>query len=317
MTNNTNPYKIHTGKCIIPILFILLFAYGHNTAIAQDPTSEKVIIGQNVLKFVVTKNTRDRQLELIKEKLYEKKVSIDFSNVERNEKREITGIGIDYGHDGKKGNYFVRSGDPIADIAISYNVHENTLSVGRAAAQLSQSFEVNKENGASTINKPTTESSVLVYTTNEADKADEKTTVTGKDGNQHTVKKDKKTYVIKSETSKESSLGNENVLIKQEKNDTIWIKQNVKKIIWTDDEGNNIEIINAEENGRKHIRVFNDKAEKPLILLDGIEIDKKNIGDIDPNDIENMNVLKDKEAIAKYGEKAKHGVIIITTKKKE
>ena len=36
---------------------------------------------------------------------------------------------------------------------------------------------------------------------------------------------------------------------------------------------------------------------------------------IDPKTIEKMDVLKDKAATDTYGEKAKNGVIIITTKK--
>ena len=36
---------------------------------------------------------------------------------------------------------------------------------------------------------------------------------------------------------------------------------------------------------------------------------------IDPDEIEKIDVLKDQSAIAKYGEKAKDGVIIITKKK--
>ena len=37
--------------------------------------------------------------------------------------------------------------------------------------------------------------------------------------------------------------------------------------------------------------------------------------DIDPNDIDSITVLKDDSAIDKYGKKAKHGAIEITTKK--
>jgi len=40
------------------------------------------------------------------------------------------------------------------------------------------------------------------------------------------------------------------------------------------------------------------------------------VKEIDPSTISNMEVLKDQPAIEKYGEKAKNGVVIITTKKK-
>ena len=53
----------------------------------------------------------------------------------------------------------------------------------------------------------------------------------------------------------------------------------------------------------------------PLVVIDGtitdIEVDK-----IDPETIYSINVLKDKSATDKYGEKGKDGVVEITTKKK-
>lgn len=51
----------------------------------------------------------------------------------------------------------------------------------------------------------------------------------------------------------------------------------------------------------------------PLIYLDGVEVKSTNV--IDPKDIESINVLKDKAAIAVYGEKGKNGVIRISSKK--
>ncbi|MCC7526392.1 MAG: N-acetylmuramoyl-L-alanine amidase [Chitinophagaceae bacterium] len=52
-----------------------------------------------------------------------------------------------------------------------------------------------------------------------------------------------------------------------------------------------------------------------LYFLNGAEISKKDMEKIFPEDIETINVLKDKAAIDKYGIKAKHGIIEITTKK--
>ena len=55
--------------------------------------------------------------------------------------------------------------------------------------------------------------------------------------------------------------------------------------------------------------------QKPLVYVDGKEYPFENINKIDPKTIDRMDVLKDKEAVDKYGEKAKNGVILITTKK--
>lgn len=51
----------------------------------------------------------------------------------------------------------------------------------------------------------------------------------------------------------------------------------------------------------------------PLVVLDGIPFDG-NLSNINPNDIESMNVLKDATATALYGSRAANGVILLTTK---
>lgn len=50
-----------------------------------------------------------------------------------------------------------------------------------------------------------------------------------------------------------------------------------------------------------------------LIIVDGVE--RTSFGDIDPNEIESINVLKDASSTALYGLKGANGVFVITTKK--
>ncbi|RPD43028.1 SusC/RagA family TonB-linked outer membrane protein [Chitinophaga barathri] len=52
----------------------------------------------------------------------------------------------------------------------------------------------------------------------------------------------------------------------------------------------------------------------PLIIVDGIQFNSS-LADINPNDIESMEVLKDASAAAIYGSRAANGVILITSKK--
>ena len=63
------------------------------------------------------------------------------------------------------------------------------------------------------------------------------------------------------------------------------------------------------------MRVENGKS--PLIIVDGKEMDKglDIMKEIPVNQIETVSLMKDKDAIAKYGEKAKDGAIEIKTKK--
>ena len=59
-----------------------------------------------------------------------------------------------------------------------------------------------------------------------------------------------------------------------------------------------------------------ETSQKPLVYVDGKEIPFENMSKVDPKTIDRMDVLKDNQAVDKYGEKAKNGVILITTKKK-
>ena len=63
----------------------------------------------------------------------------------------------------------------------------------------------------------------------------------------------------------------------------------------------------------------------PLIVIDGIPMSTGNLstnsspnnplGDINPDDIESIDILKDASATAIYGSRAANGVMIITTKR--
>ncbi|MEX8546261.1 MAG: SusC/RagA family TonB-linked outer membrane protein [Mucilaginibacter sp.] len=53
----------------------------------------------------------------------------------------------------------------------------------------------------------------------------------------------------------------------------------------------------------------------PLYVLDGIPVDQNSILSLNPNDFENISVLKDASATSIYGARAANGVIYLTTKK--
>ncbi|MDB5021162.1 MAG: hypothetical protein JWQ28_2289 [Pedobacter sp.] len=55
-------------------------------------------------------------------------------------------------------------------------------------------------------------------------------------------------------------------------------------------------------------------SSEPLIIMDGVQISSAAYNSINPNDIEEINVLKDAAASSIYGSRAANGVIVITTK---
>jgi TonB-linked SusC/RagA family outer membrane protein len=79
--------------------------------------------------------------------------------------------------------------------------------------------------------------------------------------------------------------------------------------------GLNVDNVNGspESNPSLNIRGFTgiNSQGSPLVLVDGVE---RNLGDINPNDVEGISVLKDAAASAIYGSRAPYGVILVTTK---
>ncbi|MEN0054538.1 MAG: TonB-dependent receptor [Mucilaginibacter sp.] len=69
--------------------------------------------------------------------------------------------------------------------------------------------------------------------------------------------------------------------------------------------------INIQIRGQNSINVNNP----PLVVLDGIPAIDGFINDINPSDIQSIEVLKDASATAIYGSRASNGVLLITTKR--
>lgn len=57
-------------------------------------------------------------------------------------------------------------------------------------------------------------------------------------------------------------------------------------------------------------------GEPPLIIVDGKEMLRDGMKNIDPKSIDLITVLKDVNSAKQYGDKGKNGVILITMKKK-
>lgn len=82
--------------------------------------------------------------------------------------------------------------------------------------------------------------------------------------------------------------------------------------------GLNISTTNAKPGEDQTLRVRGENSltasNSPLVVLDGIPY-SGSLGDIDPDIIENMSVLKDASSAAIYGSRGANGVILIQTKK--
>ena len=77
----------------------------------------------------------------------------------------------------------------------------------------------------------------------------------------------------------------------------------------------------TDKDGKKtitYVQRHEEKSELPkdvLYIIDGKEMESGSIKDVDPTSIKMVSVLKGENAVKKYGEKGKNGVVEITTKK--
>ncbi|MFC6100951.1 M56 family metallopeptidase [Olivibacter domesticus] len=64
---------------------------------------------------------------------------------------------------------------------------------------------------------------------------------------------------------------------------------------------------------KSNTKVTLKKGKEPLYVLDG-RIQAGDLGNLSPDDIESVSILKDSSAIDLYGEKGENGVVVVTTK---
>jgi len=76
-----------------------------------------------------------------------------------------------------------------------------------------------------------------------------------------------------------------------------------------------IETTFSRDTLKPPVIVEDGNGNKPMYVLNGKTISESEMKAINPNNIESINVWKDKEATDKYGDKGKNGVVEITLKK--
>lgn len=276
MLHKSKSNLMNTWKYSIIVPLLAIFAMTFNTeTIAQtsvNPTESPKHDQQNILKFVVTKDTKDQQLDFIKDKLSENGAIITFKNIKRNSKNEIIGIKVAYNHENSKLVHSKKLSEPIKSIEISMNSNNGKINMGEQTHTLSQTFKVETDKN---------EQSVLEKTTHNQDDS---------------------YHVIYKKVDKDGTI-----------KDSIFMERTTEKVNWTNVQGDKVEVLSVKKTN-KESRIFKNDENSPLVLFDGKEINNDKMNSIDPNSIDNIQVLKDNAITKKYGDKGKNGVILITSK---
>lgn len=293
----------------------------NNTKTTSHVISEKNVKAtiDNKITVTVDKNTADEELESLK-KMFKNnyKVTLEFTNVKRNSSGEITMINVTMTSKKSNANFNQNDSDGIHEFMISYDQKKGSIEIGNFKSH--------------DIHYKTKSGNEVIYEIEEDNNRTVSTWVT-KDGK--TIKKGKGHYVVHEshDDGKENhevrvisgSGGETNVWVTDEGN---VLKKGSKTIIvdrHEDHEDDNIFVIDSDEhdedsifvvNGKEdNIFISNDGDKKPLIYIDGKKSNSRKMEKLGGNAIEKVEIIKGDQAIEKYGEKAKDGVILITTKK--
>jgi TonB-dependent SusC/RagA subfamily outer membrane receptor len=92
-------------------------------------------------------------------------------------------------------------------------------------------------------------------------------------------------------------------------------QSSMDNVIKSDSTGVSAQNCDSSKNYQQPVLIRSANGRQPLIIIDGVVSNQGTLG-LDPNSIKSVSVLKDTSAVNVYGDKARDGAILITTKKK-
>ncbi|CDF78397.1 peptidase, M56 family [Formosa agariphila KMM 3901] len=295
MLNTSKSKSIYTLKyvLIIPALVIFMINFNTKTIYAQSgSTASDAAPFKSTISILITKDHSDEMLESLENVLSSNNIDLKFKKIKRNSSNEIIAISITAKSDTEETNYKTDSNSTISPIKITYSDTEKSILIQVVAEDDSQVMFTSSKNASKVKanNKnsfiiPTSDGSSIVIKSSGAEFNDNDVMYISDDvkTTQKTTEKSKWDFQI-SEVEFSENLDS----IKDEKT------------------------FNIPENSS--VQLKSNLQEEPLILVDGKEISKTDMDNIDPNSIEQVNVIKDEKLTEKFGEKGKNGVVEISTK---
>ncbi len=262
--------------------------------------------------FLITKDFTDADFDNLKSKLESKGATVKFKGIKRNKNNEITAIKLFVNYKNSSTNYTIKGDEPIADIKIALDENGNNVAIGHTENTV-KSIYFTSDDGNETTSQSSGKNVIII--SKDLDEDDKNITT-------KTIVKNNSVVELKTNDDNvqfiklDKNINNEeNIIIAKKIKDSILVENDVKTIVFTDEDGKDVEIIASENDNNNSIIYRNSKNKTPLFILDGKEISRKEMTDINPEAIHEIEVLKGEKAVEKYGDKAKDGVIVIITKK--
>lgn len=310
----SNKFMYLKFALILPLLFAFLLSF-NTKVVAQQPKTSDIEVQIDEEVEIITKDFSKPDLESLKGRLLPQGIEMKYKKLKYNASNEITGISLTVSNDkGNTAQLSQSSSVPINPISIRFDKMKGSLALGNINSSDDHNLFIheNDDDHAAVIRKK------IIIDTN----GNKEVIVIGGDSENSWINEDvdvkvngNSIWVSDSEDSThvkhirvieldEDDSGESSIFIKKGNKDA----DEVEVLIHS----NTDHVINEDHS--TSIFIQKDGDSKPLMFIDGEQIDDVDLKDMDSDKIETIEVLKGKKAIEKYGEKAKDGVVIIKTK---
>ena len=309
---------------VLPLTALFLMSFNTKEIVSyanNNEVTDTLESSNNLEMILITKNTSDSELASISKTYKEKGIYIKFKGVKRNSANEITKIAISAKTDSSKVSYTTDGDESIDPIQIKVegqhvsiaDSNEHDLFIedeGTFGYVIHESKDHDDDSKHKKLHSK--KGNVFVYSSSSSS-----------DGNHKVIEQDDDKIIIKSgttikEVKKKHKDKDGNVFIIKETKEGDVITEEIHgdsdSHTWTKSDGETVEIIKSGKSDNM-LFISSEDGKAPLYIVDGKEVSKDAFLPLDTDDIESVSVLKGDAAIKAYGKKAKHGAIIITTKK--
>jgi len=349
-SKNRNHWKF---TLILPLLALFIMSFNTKeiiVTIGQNSTIDSIIetpeaIG-DIIEVIISKDSKEADLKLIKADFKKVGVTLKFSGIKRNENNEIIDIKIEAILNNSKSVFKTNSDEPIKPIIITLNKERNIILIGSGSERhfvKGKDYSFFSKDDKHKIHKSGKGNNVFVFESDEENEHEHKDEhedvfIIKTDGKVQKVKssyKNENVHIIHVDDDKilklDDSIHFGNIYINKVRvlsTDTLWIEKSGDVVReWVSDNNNDKNVwITADDStfeiktigkGNNKLFISGDSEKQLLLFIDGKEASKKVFSELDPDTIDKIEVLKGDSATKEYGKKAKDGVVIITTKKKE
>jgi len=332
-SKNRNLWKF---SLILPVLALFLMSFNTKEIITYDNSLdtteanvENLSSKGDIEMVLITKDFTEADFKKIKDQFAEKGVTLKFKGIKRNKKGEITAIKIEVNSKNSNANYNSDSDDPIKPIKITFDSEGNNVSIGNASDahfKKGDGYTFVTTDGNHKSHSSGKENNVLILKSGDNDD-NENVFIIKKIGKIHEEKnihKDKNVHIIHDANEIIELKGNgkdkPKIIISRDKDGKVvkeWISdEDDDNEVWVTDDDNTFKVKTLGK-GKNKFFISGDGENNPIFILDGKEVSKKVIDELDTDTIDKVEVLKGESATKEYGSKAEHGVIIITSKTKD